>query len=149
MARANKFYVQVDGAKELDRDLELMGDGAAAVLDAAVIAGGRIALQKAKQYARSRIKNGTGNLERNIIIKPVIRRAGHSGKKRRIERGSVSIGVSRAGKKGDANNAYYGSFVELGTKYQTAKKFMRDAVDWNRGKIARAVVDKFKSIMRG
>ena len=57
MARANRFYVGIEGAKELDKLLEGMGDDAAGAIDNAVRAGGEIALQKAKQYAGSRIKH--------------------------------------------------------------------------------------------
>jgi len=152
MARANRFYVGIEGAKELDKLLEGMGDDAAGAIDNAVRAGGEIALQKAKQYAGSRIKHewgpGTGALERNITMRPVMRRAGHAGTKRRIVRGSVSIGFNRT-KKGAADDAYYGTFVELGTKYQPAKKMMRDAVDWNRKKIAEAVKSAFLKLIRG
>jgi HK97 gp10 family phage protein len=145
MARANKVYMRIEGAKELDKFLESMGDQAANLIDNAVKAGGEIGLSKAKQYVARRT-HGTGNLERNIVMQPVTRRAGHAGKKRRIVSGSVRITASRAGKAGDANNAYYGSFVELGTKYQDAKMFLRDAVDWNRKKIADAVTNAFKRL---
>lgn len=160
MARPNRFYVGIEGAKELDKFLEGMGDDAARAIDDAVQAGGNIALAKAKQYARSRIKDGTGFLESQLKMFPVVRRAGNAGTKRRITRGSVSIGWKAAAgakskhlvkKYGLSNpvSTYYASFVELGTKYQPKKRMIQDAIDWNRSKIAEAMKEAFLRLIRG
>ena len=149
-AHNQKWKVTVDGAKELGKQLEGMGDEAASLIDDAVNAGADIIQAKGKQYAGNRIKNATGestgNLVRNIVKLPVTRRAGHAGRKRRIVAGSVKVGFNRS-KKGAGDDAYYGSFFELGTKYQDAKYPLRDALDWNKNSIAQAVIAKFKKLM--
>ena len=142
-ARKNNFKVTVEGAKELDKFLEGMGDDAGRLINAAVKEGGEIPLKAAKANAPV----DTGKLQRNIVMQPVVTRAGRGGRRRRIQSGSVKIGFNRT-RKGAEDDAYYGSFVELGTKKQPARYYLRDAVDKNKEAIANAITSAFKR-MRG
>jgi HK97 gp10 family phage protein len=143
-ARRNNFKVGIEGAKELDKLLESMGDQAGAIIISAVKSGGEIALQAAKANT-SRFADPTGNTERNITMSPVNKRKGKNVSTKRTTSGSVTIGLNRT-KKGAADDAYYGAFTELGTKYQTAKFFLRDAVDKNKARIAAAIIAAFRKL---
>jgi HK97 gp10 family phage protein len=146
------FQIKIEGGKEIDMMLENMGEGAARFITAAVREGAEIA----KKYAESHAPEGeTGRLRRGIRIMDVVKRAGHAGRKRRIVEGSVKIGFNRT-KKGAADDAYYGAFKELGfkhagepTKQMPAHRFLRDAVDKNRKRIADAITDTLSRLFWG
>ncbi len=142
-ARRNNYKITIDGAKELGKALEGMGDDAAELVAKATEAGGEIALRDAK----ARAPVDTGRLQRNIVMSRVKKRAGKAGTKKRTLSAAVTIGFSGS-KKGSEDDAYYGPFVELGTKYQSARFFIRDAVDKNKAAISAAIVDAFKKLGR-
>lgn len=138
MARQNRFRVSIIGARDIDRWLESMGADAARILNDAVKSGGEIALTAAKANAPV---GATGRLQSNTTMTPVTRRRGSAATSRRITSASVKIGFPRI-KKGDPNDAYYGPFVELGTKHQKPRFFLRDAVDRNKQRIADAITNR-------
>lgn len=139
-AKRSNYKVSVIGAKELEQLLEGMGDDAARHIEAAVRRGGQIALAAAKQS----VPVDTGKLRDSIKLESIQRKAAKAGSKKRIVSGSVKLGFNSKGK----NGAYYGSFVELGTKYQKATFFLRDAVDRNKVKIAAAMTAYMSNLRR-
>lgn len=120
-ARAKKLYAAVEGAEEVIKLLEDMGQKAEEVLAGAAEAGGKIALAE----ARRRCPVKTGRLRASLELK--------QGKKTPA-RANVRI---EHGKK-----EYYGKFVELGTKKQPARPFLRPAMDENKKQISDAVTEE-------
>jgi HK97 gp10 family phage protein len=140
-ARKNAFKVTVEGAKELDNWLGDMGDQCADIVYKATAAGGDIILDHAKTAAP---EGETGRLKRNITMGPVKPRKSKSGKVA-TDRASVQIGFNRT-KKGAADDAYYGVFVELGTKFQKARFFLRDSIDKTKQAVANRMISEFKRL---
>jgi len=120
-ARAKKLKAEVEGAEEVVKLLEEMGQKAGEVLAKAAEAGGRVALSE----ARRRCPVKTGRLRASLTLT--------QGRKTPA-RANVRI---EHGKK-----EYYGKFVELGTRKQPARPFMRPAVDENKQQISEAVTEE-------
>jgi HK97 gp10 family phage protein len=155
-ARQRKFTVSVEGAKELLQSLDRMGDQAASFITASVNAGGNVALRAAKANT-ARFKHPTGFLERSLQKFPVIRRKSKAASENRVTKAVVRVGFKLTKgmksrhlikKYGLSNpeSPYYASFVELGSKYQQAKRFLRDAIDKNRKQTADAIVKSFRRL---
>ncbi|MCR4436639.1 MAG: HK97 gp10 family phage protein [Clostridiales bacterium] len=120
-ARIKKLKAEVEGAEEVIKLLEEMGQKAEEVLAKAAEAGGMVALSE----ARRRCPVKTGRLRASLTLT--------QGKKTPA-RANVRI---EHGKK-----EYYGTFVELGTRKQPARPFMRPAVDENKKQISDAVTEE-------
>ncbi len=120
-ARIKKLKAEVEGAEEVVKLLEEMGQKAGEVLAKAAEAGGRVALSE----ARRRCPVKTGRLRASLTLT--------QGRKTPA-RANVRI---EHGKK-----EYYGKFVELGTRKQPARPFMRPAVDENKQQISEAVTEE-------
>ncbi|MDA8227050.1 MAG: HK97 gp10 family phage protein [Desulfitobacterium hafniense] len=120
-ARQKKLFTRVDGAKEVIKLLEDMGQNAATVLLQAAEAGGKIALAEARRRCPVR----SGRLRSSLSLK--------LGKKTALK---ANVRVVHGRKE------YYGTFVELGTKKSPAQPFMRPAVDENKKQIADAVTEE-------
>ena len=128
-AKQRKRTVEIDGVKDLLKALKKMEDKAADVLLKAADDGGEIALA----YAIENCPVDTGTLKKSLQKK--------SGKVERL-RADIQIGFDKDG--------YYSKFVELGTKNQEAKPFMRQAIDKNEQNINKTVVDTIvDSVMKG
>ena len=150
MARASKFNVSVDGAKEIESALRAMGDDAADLIDKAVKAGGAAALSFAKNT--SSFHDRTGYLRQNIRLYPIVKKLENSGGKYRPAKGSIKLGFykfkPRGGGGGKKKDAFYGSFLELGTKHISARYFLRDAVDKHKETIANIVTATLLRLLR-
>lgn len=120
-ARQKKLFARVDGAKEVIKLLENMGQNAATVLSQAAEAGGKIALAEARRRCPVR----SGRLRASLSLK--------LGKKTALK---ANVRVVHGRKE------YYGTFVELGTKKSPAQPFMRPAVDENKKRIADAITEE-------
>jgi HK97 gp10 family phage protein len=120
-ARIKKLKAEVEGAEEVVKLLEEMGQKAGEVLAKAAEAGGRVALSE----ARRRCPVKTGRLRASLTLT--------QGRKTPA-RANVRI---EHGKK-----EYYGKFVELGTRKQPARPFMRPAVDENKQQISEVVTEE-------
>lgn len=156
MARryATKVKMTIEGAKELDKLLDNMGDSAAVHVDDAVRTGGQIALAAARANADTEFENPTGETRDAIQLQPVTLKRGQGVNLRRIVRGSVKLGFdkSAAGRKAVRSKkkfAFHGIYQELGTKYFKPKYFLRDAIDKNKDKISEAITSRFKRLLRG
>ncbi len=70
--------------------------------------------------ARARVQKNTGNLRSNIVSK---RRRG----KRHVSRADVI--VREEGTRYNKKNAFYWRFIEYGTRFKSARPFLRPALD--------------------
>jgi len=120
-ARAKKLKAEVEGAEEVVKLLEEMGQKAEEVLAKAAEAGGRVALSE----ARRRCPVKTGRLRASLTLT--------QGRKTPA-RANVRIEHGR--------KEYYGKFVELGTRKQPARPFLRPAVDENKKRVSEAVTEE-------
>lgn len=120
-ARAKKLKVEVEGAEEVIKLLEEMGQNAGDVLVRAAEAGGRVALSEARRLCPVK----TGRLRASLTLT--------QGKKTPTK---ANVRIEHGKKE------YYGKFVELGTKKQPAKPFLRPAVDENKKQISDAVTEE-------
>lgn len=120
-ARIKKLKAEVEGAEEVVKLLEEMGQKAGEVLAKAAEAGGRVALSEAKR--RCSVK--TGRLRASLTLT--------QGKKTPTK---ANVRIEHGKKE------YYGKFVELGTRKQPARPFMRPAVDENKQQISEAVTEE-------
>lgn len=143
--KTRKYYSGVEGADEIIDVLKQIGLAANDILDEAAEAGGKIALADAKRRAPvsvagrlyGKYAHPPGNLRDNIELKKP--KSAASGKLKR--RASVTIGPNK--------DAFYGKFVELGTKKLKAKPFLRPAIDENKAAIAKAVNETIEKALRG
>lgn len=117
-SRQRKVSSGIEGADEAIKLLKDMGIAAENVLEKAAEEGGKIALKEAKR----RCPVDSGRLKASL----------HLTKGRKSEsKADVKIAPGK--------QEYYGTFVELGTKHQGAKPYLRPAVDEKQGDIAKAV----------
>ncbi len=110
--------LQIKGLKELDARLKKLPDVVQRrILGAATAAAARVVQKSAKSQAPAK----TGRLKKNIVVRT-----------KRTRTGTVSrVTLRTKGKGTDPKNAYYGRFVEFGTKKQAARPFLRPAFDSN------------------
>lgn len=133
-SRSKKVQVGIEGADEIIKILKDIGIEANAVLEEAAEEGAKIALAEAKR----RVPVKTGNLRDNLEITKVKSRTPDKLKKTVF----VKVGFNK--------KAFYGTFVELGTRFIKAKPFLRPAIDQNRNSIAQVVNNAIdKALRRG
>lgn len=119
-AKQKKLKTSIEGADEVIKMLQEMGQEASSILERAADAGGKIALNAAKNLCPVK----TGALKASLYLQK------SKTKKPEIKQ-EVKISP---GKK-----EFYGTFVELGTSKQAAQPYMRPAIDENQGEIARTI----------
>lgn len=122
---ARRASVSIEGGEELLKRLQGLPDAAAGkAMDAALMAGAEIVRADASRRAPRR----TGKLSESIVAEL---KTGKSGRK------SAVIGPNE--------EAFYGSFVELGRKNQAAQPYLRPALDENKDTVQRAIADELRS----
>ena len=133
--------IQIVGLKELEeRLLKLERKAQNKVLRKALAAGGRVIVKAAKAKAAKR----TGKLKKSITAAASVKRGGATPV--RISDDTIIYVKSKAGayvNMGFSRGAFYGQFVELGTKFMPSKPFLRPAMGENQV----AAVEKFREIM--
>lgn len=117
MAKADFELV---GVEELIKNLEAVSDNVTRDLTKAVKAGAKVVLDEAK----SRAPVDTGALRDNMTMRVVEK-----------DRSQVEVDV------GPHKDQYYGYFLEHGTSKMSPRPFLRPALDENRDKIEKAMVD--------
>lgn len=124
---ASRFRVSVEGGEELARRLSQLSESmSGAVLVEATLAGaGPI-----KETASQRAPRDEGRLSRSIDAEVV---------KAEPRRAAVHVGPNR--------NAFYGMFVELGTRHIAAKPFLRPAFDMEKDKAVEAIADHLRTAL--
>ena len=117
-----KVTMVLTGDKALNRKLKkLTGKDAKAVVRKAT----RPALKPVLQEARADAPVKTGQLKKNIKI-------------RALPRSRSSLGsrvTSGLGKNANSGDAFYGAFLEYGTKRIEAKRFMKGAAEKKRSQV--------------
>lgn len=89
-------------------------------LEEATAVGLNAAAEVVQKEAISKAPSRTGNLRRNIKVKPA-------------EDGKAHVYIDK--------DAFYGRFVEMGTSKKTAQPFLRPALDENENKLVKAFQD--------
>lgn len=120
-AKQRKVKVGVEGAEQLAKRLKSMEDAAANVLMDGAKAGGKIALDDARQHC----PEDTGALKASLKV---------SEDKKTATKADVKIDYDKS--------LRYGTFVELGARGRKPNPFLRNAVDNNQNKINDAIVDE-------
>lgn len=118
--RQKRINVGIEGADEVAKLLESMGEAASIILEQAAEAGGKVVLKDAKK----RCPVDSGKLRASLHLE--------KGKTKKPE-------IKQEVKISPGKTEYYGTFVELGTTRQAAQPFMRPAVDENKDIIAKAI----------
>jgi HK97 gp10 family phage protein len=118
-----KNSLRFEGNKEIEAALHKVStELQKTILAEALVA----AAQPIRDEAESTVVRRTGKLARNIVIDT-------KGTKKATARGVISARVMpRRTKKGAEDDAFYGSFVELGTSKMAAQPFLRPAFDSKR-----------------
>lgn len=117
--------IKIDGLKELRRELrKLPGNVQRRVIQSATRAGAVII----RDEARRRAPKDRGILEKSIIIK----------KSRRSSNSSIVFSI------GPSKKAYYGYFVELGTRFQSPQPFLVPALVENEGAIIKQMANRMR-----
>lgn len=119
-AKQKKVKVSIKGAKELALELKEMGEKASDILSASAQAGGKIALD----YAKENCPIDTGAL-RNSLKQSV--------NKVTETKAEIIIDYDKS--------LYYGTFVELGVKGRAPNPFLRNAIDNNIKEINNAIIE--------
>jgi HK97 gp10 family phage protein len=119
-AKQKKLRVKIIGAEEIVKRLKNMESAAADVLMSATKAGGKIALDDAKQNCPV----NKGALKNSLKLE--------EGKATQTK-ADVKVNYYKSIK--------YGAFVELGTKKNSANPFLRNAVDKNLDKINEKITE--------
>ncbi|MDW7651313.1 MAG: HK97 gp10 family phage protein [Bacillota bacterium] len=127
-AKQRKLRVSIEGADEVAKLLEDLGEAAGSILEQAAEAGGKIALDDAKR----RCPVDTGALKASLYLA--------KSKTRKPE-------IKREVKISPGKKEYYGTFVELGTANINPQPFMRPAIDENQDRIAKAINQKVLSAL--
>jgi len=136
MAKKQRWYVNVEGAEELQKMFANMSDEAEAILDEAAEKGAKVVLSTAKNTAA--FKDRTGALRKSLRIKKEKTKA-----KNKV---SYQIGPKYA-KKNSSGGVNYGHLVEFGVPSRgiPARPFLRPALDENFSEIKKimstAIVD--------
>lgn len=117
-AKQKKVKTTIHGAKEIVRTLKSMEDAASSVLLKSARAGGKIALEDAKQHCPV----DTGALKNSLKIE--------NGKATQTK-ATVEVNYDKSIK--------YGTYVELGVRGRKPNPFLRNAVDKNQEKINEAI----------
>jgi HK97 gp10 family phage protein len=115
----------VRGDKEILAYLKTLDKEVKDILSEAAEAGAKIVYDD----ARSNVPVDTGNLRESIEMKE-----GKKTEKRAIWQVRINL-----------KKAFYGAFVELGTKNRPARPFLRRAVDRNKRRIGDKVIDVIKN----
>jgi len=118
--KQKKLRVKIIGAEEIVKRLKSMESAAETILMTAAKAGGKIALDNAKQNCPVR----TGALKNSLKLEEG---------KATPKRADIKIEYDKSIK--------YGTFVELGAKGKAANPFMRNAVDKNLDKINKKITE--------
>ena len=118
-AKQKKVKVAVEGASALAKDLKAMEDAASAVLLRGAKAGGKIALEDARQHC----PEDTGALKASLHL---------TDGKVTPTKATVQVDYDKALK--------YGTHVELGARGRPANPFLRNAVDNNINQINDEIV---------
>ncbi len=113
----------IEGVDELKRQLKRLDTK---VRTSIVRSGLREGAKVAKQAAEAKAPVDSGFLRDNIKIKT----------RKRGDKITAIVGF--------AEDAYYGRFIELGTKHMSAKPFLRPALDENQRQIVDAVKARMK-----
>lgn len=119
-AKQRRLRVGIEGAAEVAKMLEELGEAASGILEQAAEAGGKVALDDAKR----RCPIQTGALKASLHLE--------KGKTKKPE-------IKQEVKISPGKKEYYGTFVELGTSKQAAQPYMRPAIDENQTEIAKAI----------
>lgn len=127
-ARQKKVKATVHGAKEIVRTLKAMEDAASGVLLNSARAGGKIALEDAKQHCPV----DTGALKNSLKIE--------NGKATQTK-ATVEVNYDKSIK--------YGTYVELGVRGRKPNPFLRNAVDKNQEKINEAIKKEISNQIGG
>lgn len=120
MRRTFNRHVYVEGGEDIARQLREMGADAERILETAAQEGAKVSLE----YAKQKVRVKTGNLKNSLYIKSV----------KLNKKGTRAIADVTYG-----DNAYYGKFIELGTKKMVAKPFLRPAIYEKTREIGEAV----------
>lgn len=119
-----KFHI--DGLSELKKALDELPKR---VIRNHVYSGLRAGAMVIRDEARTLVPVRTGRLRRAIIVyRARDRSAGPT----------YNVGVSAGKKKDDPKGAWYGRFIELGTRRKAAKPFLRPAAESKAGAAAEA-----------
>lgn len=132
MARTRRIRTSVEGTKEVKEVLNSLGDAAADILQEAADDGAKVVLKDAirrapvSKYGKQGGKHPhpPGNLKSEIKLT-------RSKMKNANRKAASRVGFGRS--------AFYGVFVELGTRKMKARPFLRPATDENHRSIAKAV----------
>lgn len=111
--------VDIKGFAELEAALKALPDRVAKRIAQQSVRKGAVVIQK---DAKSRVAVDTGKLRQNIVVR-LRRRAGVPV--------LYSIGWTKA--------AYYGSFLEFGTRFMRARPFLRPAADESFGEVVTTI----------
>ena len=117
-AKQRKVRTTVEGASKIVRTLKSMEDAASSVLLNSARAGGKIALEDAKQHCPV----DTGALRNSLKVE--------NGKATNVK-ATVEVNYDKSIK--------YGTYVELGVRGRKPNPFLRNAVDNNQEKINEAI----------
>lgn len=122
---ARRGSVTLEGGEELIKRLGKLPEAVAGkAMDDALMAGAEIVRADASRRAPRR----TGKLAESIVAEL---QEGKSGRK------SAVIGPNE--------EAFYGSFVELGRSNQAAQPYLRPALDENKNAVQRAIADALRA----
>lgn len=124
-----KITVKIEGGKELQDALRRVSASVAGEhLTAAAKEGAEIVRAEASRRAPRR----TGKLAANIIAEVSLSQS---------DRAEISVGPSK--------EAFYGMFVELGTKHMAPRPYLRPAIDESRAEVERAVHEALRRRLLG
>jgi HK97 gp10 family phage protein len=127
-AKQRRVRVTVQGADKIVKALKSMDEEAADVLEKGAKAGGKIALN----YARNHCPVDTGNLRNSLKL---------SDDKKTKKKATVKVDYDKSIK--------YGAFVELGTRGRQPNPFLRNAVDKNQKEINEEIVSTISKALGG
>ncbi len=127
-AKQKKVKVEIEGAETIVKKLKAMDEAAGSVLMQAAMEGGKIVLQDAKQNCPV----DTGTLRNSLkLVKD----------KQTKTKATVKIDFDRS--------LTYGTHVELGTKHNAARPFLRNSVDENQSEINLEITDAVSDAVGG
>ena len=127
-AKQRKVKVTVIGADKIKKTLKDMDEAAGDVLEQGAIAGGKIALQ----YAKENCPVDTGTLRNSLKL---------SKDKKTKKKATVKVDYDK--------NLKYGTFVELGVRRRKPNPFLRNAVDKNQKEIDEEIVSTISKALGG
>jgi len=128
MTSAGRMEIRIEGLADTKRQFSALRDSAQRrILRTALRECARVVMREAK----TRAPRDTGKLRRNIVDKVSVK----------PRRAYALVGFRREGKRGDPRNAFYGGFVELGTRFMPAQPFLRPAFEASRDRLVKVFED--------